>query len=35
MNYVIKPFSWLTYFFTTEFETAGETFEISGPNGHW
>ena len=34
MNYVVKPFSWLTYF-TTEFETAGETFEISGPNGHW
>ena len=34
MFYVIKPFYWLTYF-TTEFETAGETFEISGPNGHW
>ena len=33
MFYVIKPFSWLTYF-TTEFETAGETFEISGQNGH-
>ena len=33
MFYVIKPFYWLTYF-TTEFETAGETFEISGPNGH-
>ena len=31
--YVIKPFYWLTYF-TTEFETAGETFEILGPNGH-
>ena len=33
MIYVIKPFYWLTYF-TTEFETAGETFEISGQNGH-
>ena len=33
MIYVVKPFYWLTYF-TTEFETAGETFEISGPNGH-
>ena len=33
MIYVIKPFYWLTYF--TEFETAGEIFEISGPNGHW
>ena len=33
MNYVIKPFSWLTYF-TIDFETAGEAFEISGPNGH-
>ena len=34
MIYVIKPFSPVTYF-TTEFETAGETLEISGPNGHW
>ena len=33
MIYVTKPFYWLTYF-TTEFETVGETFEISGPNGH-
>ena len=33
MIYVIKSFYWLTYF-TTEFKTAGETFEISGPNGH-
>ena len=33
MNYDIKPFYWLTYF-TIEFETADETFEISGPNGH-
>ena len=33
MIYVIKPFYWLPYF-TTEFEKAGETFEISGPNGH-
>ena len=33
MIYVIKPIYSLTYF-TTEFETTGETFEISGPNGH-
>ena len=30
MIYVIKRFYWLTYF-TIEFETAGEIFEISGP----
>ena len=34
MIHVIKPFYWLTYF-TIEFEKAGETFEILGPNGHW
>ena len=33
MIYVIKPFYFLTYF-TKEFETAGETFEISGQNRH-
>ena len=33
MIHVIKPFYWLTYF-TTEVETAGETFEISVQNGH-
>ena len=31
MIYVVKPFY---FYFTTEFETAGETFEISGQNGH-